>query len=99
MDGTKFNDMAQQNNFRVIYHEMIDYKITKDSIIQLDIPNSKNASSFPVYGENKISLKKGTDYVNTYDIRFDHFFKIAYKEIYDKDLKNDDDYYHKILND
>ena len=96
--GLNFDDMTQQNNFRVIYHEMIDYKITKDSIIQLDIPNSKNASSFPVYGENKISLKKGTDYVNTYDIRFDHFFKIAYKEIYDKDLKNDDDY-HKILND
>ena len=94
--GINFDDMTQQNNFRIIYHENIDYKITKDSIIQLDIPNSKNANSFPIFGENKISLKKGMDYVDFHDIRFDKFFKKAYKEIYDKDLKKDDKYY-KIL--
>ena len=96
--GLNFDDFTQQNNFRVIYHENIDYKITKDTISQLDIPDSKNAKCYPIFGEYKISLKKETEYANFHDIRFDNFFRIAYKEIYNKDLK-DDDYYFKILND
>ena len=97
--GINFDDMTKQNNFRVIYHEILDYKITKDSLIKLEIPNSKDAKSFPVYGEYKISLTKGTDYVDSHDMRFENFFKIAYKEIYSKDLEKDDNYYYTILND
>ena len=89
-------DYTDQKNFRVIYHENIDYNITKESIKQLDVPDSKNAKLFPIIGEHKITLNKGIDYVNIQDIKFNDFFKIAYKEVYNKDLK-DNDYYYKIL--
>lgn len=95
--GLNCDDQIKQNNFRVIYHEIIDYNITKESIEKLEIPNSKNAQCYPVYGEYKISLTKNIDYVNFEDFHFNKFFKLAYKEVYNKDLK-DDDYYHKILN-
>jgi uncharacterized protein YwqG len=95
--GMSFDDQKKQNNFRIIYHELIDYNISKEIIEKLDISNSKDAKYYPVYGEYKISLTKDIDYVNFPDIQFDKFFSLAYKEVFDKDLK-DDDYYHKILN-
>lgn len=94
--GVDFDDQTEQKNFRVIYHEIIDYKITKESIENLKIPDSKTANCYPICGEYKISLHKKIDYATPSDIRFDKFFQLAYKEIYNKDLK-DDDYYHKIL--
>ena len=65
-----------------------DYNITKESVKKLDIPDSKDAKCFPICGEFKISLKKSIDYVNLQeDIHFNKFFSIAYKEIYDKEIK------------
>ena len=96
--GLNFDNPTQQDNFRVIYHENIDYNKTKESIKQLDIPDSKNADCFPIYDECKISLNKSVDYANPHDIRFDKFFSIAYKEIYGKEIK-EGEYYHNILND
>ena len=49
--------VSEQNNFRVIYHENIDYKITKESLKQLKLPDSKDAECYPICGEYKISLK------------------------------------------
>ena len=96
--GIDFDDQTKQKNFRVIYHETIDYKIAKESIENLEIPDSKNAQCYPVFGEYKISLHKNIDYACPGDILFDKFFKLAYKEIYNKDLK-DNDYYYNILDD
>ena len=94
--GVDYDEQTKQKNFRVIYHENIDYEITKEFIEHLEIPDSKSAKCYPVYGEYKISLHKKIDYANPSDIRFDKFFQIAYKEVYNKDLK-DDDYYFRIL--
>ena len=96
--GLNFNNFTVQENFRIIYHENIDYKMTKESVKQLDIPDSKNAQCYPVYNEYKISLTKSVDYVNIHDFRFDKFFSIAYKEIYGKEIKEDEKFY-KVLND
>lgn len=90
-------DYTDQKNFRIIQHENIDYKITKESIKQFDVPDSKNGKLFPIIREHKITLTKGIDYVNIQDIKFSDFFKIAYKKVYNKDLK-DDDYYYNIFN-
>ena len=95
--GINFDDQKKQDNFRIIYHELIDYNLSKEIIEKLEIPNSKDAESYPVYGEFKISLTKDIDYVNFADFQFDKFFSLAYKEVFDKDLK-DDEYYHEILN-
>ena len=96
--GINFDDQTKQNNFRVIYHETIDYTTTKESIENLEIPDSKSANCYPVCGEYKISLHKNIDYACPGDFNFDKFFKLAYKEIYHKDLKDDDDY-NAILDD
>ena len=98
--GVDYDDQIKQNNFRVIYHENIDYNITKDSIKNFNIPNTneKTVKYNPILKECKINLKKEIDHVSFSDIRFDKYFTIAYKEIYNKDLKNEDTYF-KILND
>ena len=96
--GLNFDNFTKQDNFRVIYHENIDYNITKESVKKLDIPDSKNAESFPIYGEYKISLNKSIDYVTPQDIHFNKYFSIAYKEIYGKEIKKGKIYYD-ILND
>lgn len=96
--GMNFDDCTQQNNFRIIYHENVDYKIKKDTIIKLGIPESKSANCFPITGQYKLTIKKDTEYANCHDIRFDEYFRKAYKEIYGKDLKKND-YYHNVLND
>ena len=98
--GADYDDQTKQNNFRVIYHENIDYNITKDSIKNFNIPNTneKTVKYSPIFKECKINLKKGIDHVSLSDVRFDKYFTIAYKEIYNKDLKNEDTYF-KILND
>ena len=95
--GLDFDDQTKQNNFRVIYHEVIDYKMAKETVEKLGAINSKKAECFPIFDEYKISLHKGKDYAKPNDFLFNNFFKLAYKEIFNKDLK-DDDYYHKILN-
>lgn len=95
--GADYDDPTKQDSFRVIYHETIDYKMTKESIEKLGAIDTKNAKCFPIFDEYKISLHKGTDYIKPGDIHFDKFFALAYKEVFNKDLKNDE-YYHKILN-
>ncbi len=96
--GLNFEDLTKQENFRVVYHENIDYEITKESIKQFNISDSKNEEFFPILGEFKISLNKSVDYVNPSDIHFNKFFSIAYKEIYGKELKEGDNIYNVFNN-
>ena len=96
--GLNFDDLTKQENFRVIYHENIDYKVTKESVEQLDISDSKNEEYFPICGEYKISLNKSVDYANPNDIHFNKYFSIAYKEIYNKELKEGENIYNVFSN-
>ena len=95
--GLYFDDLTEQKNFRVVYHENIDYKITKESVKEFDIFDSKNEEYFPICGEYKISLNKSVDYANPSDIRFNKFFSIAYKNIFGKELKEGENIYN-VLN-
>ena len=95
--GMNFDDQKKQDNFRIIYHELIDYNLSKEIIEKLDISNSKDAQCYPVCEEYKLSLTKDIDYVNIEDFHFNKFFSLAYKEVFGKDLK-EGDYFNKILN-
>ena len=97
--GLNFDDPTKQDTFKVIYHKNVDYTITKESIGQLDIPDSKNANNYPITGEHKISLKKSSDCVNPQDVNFNKFFSIAYKELYGKELKEDENFDNVLDND
>jgi len=96
--GVNFDDQITQTNFRVIYHENIDYAITKESVEQLEIPSSEKADNHPVKGEYKISLTKNKDYITLHDIKFNKIFAQAYKEVYGKEIKSDEKYYNVLDN-
>ena len=96
--GLDLDNPTKQDGFRVVYHETVDYKMTKESIEKLGAIDTKKAQCFPIFDEFKISLHKGIDYVRPGDIHFYKYFALAYKEVFNKDLKNDE-YYHKVLND
>ena len=91
-----FNDdlLTEQKNFRIIYHNKIDYSITKEQIKKLKLPtHADDTLYFPVKKESKISLKKGEDYITRGDFRFDKYFAKAYKEVYKKNKPIDIDFY------
>ena len=75
--GLNFDKLTEQENFWVVYHENIDYKITKECAKKFDISDLKNEEYFPICGEYKISLNKSVDYANPSDINFNKFFSIV----------------------
>ena len=93
--GMNYEDQTLQNNFRVIYHEKIDYNITKEIIESYNFPNSteKTVEFFPFKKEYKIALQKEVDNIKYGDIHLDSFFPIAYKEVFNKEAKKERTYY------
>ena len=99
--GMNFDNQTVQNNFRVIYHENIDYNVTRETIQKLGIPNSneKTVECFPINKECKISLQKEVDYIKYGDVRFENFFQIAYKEVFNKEPKKESTYIYVLSDD
>jgi len=99
--GVNYENPTEQNNFRVIYHENINYNMTKKEIEKLNIPNSneKTIECFPIKKECKISLNKEVDYIKYGDIHFEDFFPIAYKNIFKKEPKKENTYINILEND
>ena len=95
--GVNYDDETNQNSFRIIYHENIDYSISKESVEQLGFPNSNKAEFFPANGEYKISLNKTKDYITYHDIKFDKIFAQAYKEVFGKKIKEGEKYYNVLI--
>jgi len=101
MLGMNSDDQTEQNNFRVIYHEKINYNINKEDVEKLNIPtsNEKVGEDFAIIKECKISLEKGLDYIKHGDVKFDNFLKIAYKEVFKKEPNKEDIYFHALNDD
>ena len=91
--GVDYDNQTAQTNFRVIYHETIDYAITEESIEKQGIPSSEKAENSPVSGQFKISLTKTKGYITIPDIKFEKIFKQAYEEVYGKKLNEGENYY------
>lgn len=96
--GVDYDDPITQKNFRIIYHENIDYAITKESLEELDIKSSEEAENHPVKGEHKLSLTKNKDYATINDYKFKKIFALAYKEVYDKEIEEEKEYYDILDN-
>ena len=87
-------DLTEQKNFRIIYHDKIDYSITKEQIKKLKLPTHEDDTwDFPVKKESKISLTKSEDFITREDFRFDKYFSKAYKEVYKKNIPKNLDFY------
>ena len=51
--GANFDDETNQNSFRIIYHENIDYSISKESVEQLGFLIQIKQNSFQLTGNIK----------------------------------------------
>ena len=91
--GVNYDDQITQTNFRVIYHETINYAITAESIENQGIPSSEKAEIYPVTGQFKITLTKTRGYTTINDIKFENIFKQAYEEVYGTKLNSKKKYY------
>jgi len=99
LNGLDFDNPLKQEGFKVVYHEKIDYSVTKESIEKRKdiVESNKDIECNPLEGEFKISLHKKNDYISNSDFRFDVIFPKAYKEVYGKDMEGQ--FYFNALSD
>ncbi|OUM58484.1 hypothetical protein PIROE2DRAFT_36965, partial [Piromyces sp. E2] len=104
--GLNFDNQIEQDGFRVVYHEKINYDITEESIRQLGVPESikdlenddNDLESFPIEKEIKISFSKEMDSITHNDKNFNKYFTTVYNMIYDDYITVDKGYFG-VLND
>ena len=95
--GLNFDNMTEQDGFKVVYHEQVDYKITKDSIENLDIPDSSKMKNSAILKEAKFTMEQKEEFINTQDYKHKEFFNLAYSQVYGKKPKKAQDFY-EVLN-
>ncbi len=54
--GADFSNLLNKNGFRVIYHEVVDYSVTKEQVLTYGLPKGQCNSSTPVQTSCKIEL-------------------------------------------
>jgi len=95
--GINFDNQIDQKDFRVIYHEKVDYDITEEDLKQLEIPGSyedledADDNCFPIENELKISFDEKIDNITHSDKDYNKFFAEAYNAVYDKNITDEDE--------
>ncbi len=73
--GLDFDEPDKQNTFRVVYHEVIERSVTREQILELNLPTSDDFDGeFPVLKECAVSVKKQMAYMTEEDYRFNKLF-------------------------
>lgn len=89
--GYDDNAPDSQEMFRVVYHETVDYSVTKEQVLELDIPLSTNLD---LREYNPIKKEIGVDIVprevsmDIFDRRFNQLFRDAEISLTGKDIGN-----------
>lgn len=89
MFGIDFDHPDVQDTFRVVYHESVDYNISKEEIEKLGVPDSSREEFqdyTPVQEELAVECVQDTCSMSFSDYRFDRMFKEVVKELWDVDL-------------
>jgi uncharacterized protein YwqG len=88
--GLDFDQPDSQNDFRVVFHNTINASVTKQQVLELDIPVATDEDNeyTPVFEEVAVELYKNTVYMGTEVINFDHIFAEALKELTGEDIGN-----------
>jgi len=103
--GLNFDNQIEQKDFRVVYHEKIDYDMTEEELKQLSIPGSykdledADDNYIPFEKELKISFIEKIDNITCNDKDYNKFFAEAYNAVYNKDITADDDIYDVLEDD
>lgn len=82
--GADFDKLDCQDTFRVVYHETVDYNISREEIEKLDIPVSTEEEYeeyTPVYKEAAVDVMKKTVYMGPENYLFDSVFAEAAREV------------------
>lgn len=105
--GMDFDEPGTQNTFRVVYHETIDYNISQEEILALQLPVStdgENEEYTPVFKEAVVDIVKKTVYMGSEVYQFDKLFGEILKEKLGKDIGQqtaysvmDEDAYDKLM--
>lgn len=84
--GMDFDKPDFQNTFRVVYHNEIDYSITKEQLEKKDIPFEEENEDFPVFGEYAVDIFEKEAFMWDYDYRYDKMFEDLVNEIANEDI-------------
>ncbi len=108
--GYDDNAPDSQEMFRVVYHETVDYSVTKEQVLELDIPLSTNPDLReynPIWKEIGVDIIPREVSMNISDRRFNKLFRDAEMTLTGKDIENqfiqnflkkeDLDYLHREL--
>lgn len=104
--GMDFDKQDEQNTFRVVYHETINYNISREEILalQLSVSTEENEEYTPVFKEAVVDIIKKTVYMGTETYQFDKLFGDIVKEKLGKDIGQqtaysvmDEDAYDKLI--
>lgn len=82
--GYDDNAPDSQEMFRVVYHETVDYTVTEEQILALNIPVSTDPEIeelTPVWKPFRIEIAPKEVYISPTDKRFDKLFRSAVKEL------------------
>lgn len=95
MFGIDFDHPDVQDTFRVVYHETVNYDISRKEIEKLGVPDSSQEEfkdCTPVQGELAVECVGDTSFMSFCDYQFDQVFRDVAKEFWDLDFDEDSIY-------
>lgn len=84
--GADWDRMDQQINFRVVYHEMIDYSVTPEQVQALEVSTHIDLEDWPVLQEVAVQMEKTIAYMGPDDGRFEGIFRQAVRVVTGGDI-------------
>lgn len=86
--GMDFDQPDSQKDFRVVFHERIDWTVTEEQVLALDIPvgTGTDMGYSPVLVESAVKIIKTTAYMEPEDLAFEETFREVVKERIGEDI-------------
>ncbi len=89
--GMDFDNQDNQNKFRVVYHEKIDYTVVKEQILGINPPVSSDFEEgyeTPVFKESAVEIIKKEVAMGEGDYRSDKIFRDILREKFNYEIGN-----------
>ena len=82
MTGLDFDHPDEQKNFRVVYHESVNYTVTEADVEALGVCAVEDGEYFPFSGQYALSFEKKSDYINCTAAAYDDMVSEICDELY-----------------
>ncbi len=89
--GAEYNDLAEQKNFRIVYHADIDSSVTEESVKAQHIKafcDDPDNDTFPLTTQEKITFAEFTDYTFFGMDECDRLVKRIFREEFGEEIGN-----------